>query len=144
MVTTTVSGLGWATSMLPPPVWVQPWRMGVTCPCLGPRMMDTVGVAGAAGVTVMVTGVPGGTVVFSWAASAAGRSTPARAASRAFWGPLFFLALFIFSALFVAAPGGAVGENGRPRAGGARPPAVLGGGPSGDGGGETDQSARPG
>src|SRR3954451_2647962 len=103
MVTTTVSGLGWATSMLPPPVWVQPWRMGVTCPCLGPRMMDTVGVAGAAGVTVMVTGVPGGTVVFSWAASAAGRSTPARAASKAFRRPLVLPVPFIFPDLLVAA-----------------------------------------
>lgn len=30
MVTTTMSGEGWVTSMLPPPVWVQPQRCGVT------------------------------------------------------------------------------------------------------------------
>src|SRR5947209_2675625 len=67
MVTTTTSGVGWATSMLPAPVWVKPLRCGVTCPCRAPRLIEAGGGAGAAGVTVIVTGLPGGTGVGAWA-----------------------------------------------------------------------------
>src|SRR5262249_27281664 len=49
MVMTTVSGAGWATSMLPPPVWVQPARTGVTWPWRGPSRMVTGGPVGAGG-----------------------------------------------------------------------------------------------
>ena len=44
-------------SIVPPPVWVKPCRLGVTCPCRSLKMMDTGGADGAAGLTVMVTGV---------------------------------------------------------------------------------------
>src|SRR5438874_3026347 len=49
MVTTTVSGAGWATSMLPPPVWVNPCRSGTTRPCRDPNVIVTVGAGGAGG-----------------------------------------------------------------------------------------------
>src|SRR5262245_48241349 len=48
MVTTTTSGVGWATSMLPPPVCAKHCWVGVALPCLGPRSMTTAGPVGAA------------------------------------------------------------------------------------------------
>src|SRR5690348_5089012 len=83
MVMTSVSGDGWATSMLPPPVCVNPWRLGVTCPCRDPRMKDAGGDAGVAGLTVIVTGVPGGTGVTAGGGAAPiarGQASPSRPA----------------------------------------------------------------
>src|SRR5438128_9686095 len=72
MVTTTVSAAGWATSMFPAPVCVKPPREGVTCACRAPSVMETLGGGGCADVTVIVTGVPGGTVVACPAAAESG------------------------------------------------------------------------
>src|SRR5262245_56654270 len=54
MVTTTVSGDGWATSMVPAPVWLWPQRDGTPWPCRSPSLMLAGGGgagAGAAGTT---------------------------------------------------------------------------------------------
>src|SRR5881275_3179701 len=75
MVTTTVSAVGEETSMLPPPVWLQPERWGVTWPCRSRMFQVTVGVGAVPGVTVIVTGVPGGIVLVSWAAMAGSGSS---------------------------------------------------------------------
>src|SRR5207244_1007516 len=56
MVTTSVSGDGWATSILPPPVWLKPLRLGVTCPWRACRISDAGGDAGAAGVWARANG----------------------------------------------------------------------------------------
>src|SRR5262245_49895815 len=45
---TTVSGAGCCTSMLPPPVWVNPWRTGTPCPWRPPSSMATAGAGSAA------------------------------------------------------------------------------------------------
>src|SRR5881394_2425143 len=73
-------------SMLPPPVWTQPSLHGVTWPCRSPRVIDTDGGAGAGAVTVIVTGVPGGTVLGSSLANAAsGVNRPRRPTYRSFF-----------------------------------------------------------
>src|SRR5947207_591965 len=73
-------------SMLPPPVCTQPSLQGVTWPWRSPRVIETDGEGGAGAVTVIVTGVPGGTVLGSSLASAAsGVNRPRRPAYRSFF-----------------------------------------------------------
>src|SRR5260370_37021701 len=63
MVTTAVSGAGCGSSILPAPVCVKPARSGVTCAWRAPSVIETGGAGAEAGTTLIVTGVPGGTVV---------------------------------------------------------------------------------
>src|SRR5262249_45215903 len=49
MVMTTTSGVGWATSMLPPPASLKPWRTGVTWPWPAVRVMTGGGGGGGGG-----------------------------------------------------------------------------------------------
>src|SRR6266545_7722416 len=72
MVMTITSGDGCCTSMFPPPVWVQPDRIGVTLPLREPSDSDTSR-AGVAVVTVMFSGCPG-CAFGGCAAASAGRS----------------------------------------------------------------------
>src|SRR5262245_19539732 len=67
MVTTTVSGDGWATSIRPPPVWAHLPLTGVTWPWRSYKVIDTGGAGAAPAVTVTLTAPPCGTTVLSWA-----------------------------------------------------------------------------
>src|SRR4051794_30901022 len=62
---TRASGVGCWMSMYPPPVWVKPTRVGVIWACRSSNWIDTGGAAAGAWVTVIVTGVPGATLVGS-------------------------------------------------------------------------------
>src|SRR5262245_63826550 len=77
MVTTTVSGDGWATSMLPAPVWLWPQRNGTAWPCRSPRLMLAGGGGGGGSATGAATAGGGHGGNLSWAPSpATGSSTP--------------------------------------------------------------------
>ena len=61
MVTLTVSGDGWATSMLPAPVWPWPHQDGTEWPCRSPSWMLAGGGGWGAGATGFVSGGHGAT-----------------------------------------------------------------------------------
>src|SRR5439155_26176843 len=82
MVMTRVSGDGCWTSMLPPPVWVQPDRRGVTRPLREPTTIDTSGATDAV-VTVMFNGCPGWAVFGGCPAGSAAGSRPTATATPA-------------------------------------------------------------
>src|SRR5262249_43855415 len=82
MVMTTVSEDGWATSVLPPPVWHKPRRCGVAWPRRFVRLMETAGDGVVAGATRIFSGLAAGTLVVTgcWATTCHVTSTTNRPA----------------------------------------------------------------